>query len=237
VTPEASAGPIAEPTITPPSTAGMTTKVVKGSMWTLAGQVAPLLVSLVTTPFVIRMLGSEGYGVLILIGLIPTYFSFSELGMGIASTRFASEAYARGDLEGEARAIRTAEARRILKTSGTIYKEVPNIESLSQRISGEFWLHWDCPRHLYGFSPQTLRRFIERNGFTSITVKTFRAEFYEADIKYKREDECNQKLVQTVGLSIADKLRARALKLITSLYCKIYRETGDYICVFARKEL
>jgi hypothetical protein len=32
-----------------PSTAGMTTKVVKGSLWTLAGQVAPLAVSLVTT--------------------------------------------------------------------------------------------------------------------------------------------------------------------------------------------
>ena len=129
-----------------------------------------------------------------------------------------------------------AEARRILKPGGTIYIEVPNIESLSQRISGEFWLHWDCPRHLYGFSPKTLLGFIERNGFTSIKVNTIRADFYEADIKYKREDERKQKLVQTDGLSIADRLRAKALQLITSLYCKIYRGTGDYICIFARKE-
>jgi len=48
----------------------MTTKVVKGSLWTLAGQVAPLGVSLVTMPFVIRMLGAESGGVLILVGLI-----------------------------------------------------------------------------------------------------------------------------------------------------------------------
>jgi len=91
-----------------PSTAGMTTKVVKGSLWTLAGQVAPLGVSLFTTPFVIRLLGSEGYGVLILVGLIPTYFAFADFGMGIASTKFASEAYAAGNAEKEARTVRTA---------------------------------------------------------------------------------------------------------------------------------
>ena len=108
VTPETTADGLTDPLDRAPSTAGMTTRVVKGSIWTLAGQVLPLFASLATTPMIIRMLGSEGYGVLILIGLIPTYFSFSELGMGIASTRFASEAYARGDLEGEARAIRTA---------------------------------------------------------------------------------------------------------------------------------
>jgi O-antigen/teichoic acid export membrane protein len=108
VTPDITTDTAAEAEKTIPSTAGMTTRVAKGSIWTLAGQVLPLFASLVTTPLIIRMLGSEGYGVLILIGLIPTYFSFSELGMGMASTRFASEAYARGDLDEEARAIRTA---------------------------------------------------------------------------------------------------------------------------------
>lgn len=86
----------------------MTTKVVKGSLWTLAGQVAPLGVSLFTTPFVIRMLGAESYGVLILVVLIPTYLGFADFGMSMASTKFASEAYATGDLEKEARIVRTA---------------------------------------------------------------------------------------------------------------------------------
>ena len=92
------------------STAGMTTKVFKGSIWTLAGQVLPLGVSLLTTPLVIRLLGSEGYGVLILVALIPTYFSFADFGMGIASTKFASEAYSEGNSLKEARTIRTAVA-------------------------------------------------------------------------------------------------------------------------------
>ena len=86
----------------------MTTKVVKGSIWTLAGQVLPMFASLLTTPIVIRLLGSEGYGVLLLVGLIPNYFSFADFGMGMASTKFASEEYARGDSEAEARAVRSA---------------------------------------------------------------------------------------------------------------------------------
>ncbi len=86
----------------------MTTKVVKGSIWTLAGQIAPLAVSFVTTPFVIRMLGTEGYGVFILVVLIPTYLGFADFGMSLASTKFASEAYAKGDNVKEARIVRTA---------------------------------------------------------------------------------------------------------------------------------
>jgi O-antigen/teichoic acid export membrane protein len=90
-----------------PSTAGMTTKVVKGSAWTLAGSVLPLAVSFITTPIIIRLLGSEAYGVLLLVGLFPIYFSFADLGMGIASTKFASEAFADNDEQREARIVRT----------------------------------------------------------------------------------------------------------------------------------
>ena len=86
----------------------MTTKVVKGSLWTLTGQVLPLFISLSATPFVIRLLGSEGYGVLVLIGLIPAYLSFADFGMSIASTKFGSEAYASGSPESEAKVVRTA---------------------------------------------------------------------------------------------------------------------------------
>jgi len=92
----------------PPSTAGLTTRVVKGGLFTFAGQSLPMLASLVTTPIIVRILGSEGYGLLQLVLLIPNYFAFSDLGMGLASTRFASEAYGRGDQEAEATAVRTA---------------------------------------------------------------------------------------------------------------------------------
>ena len=92
----------------PPSTAGMTTKVVKGSIWTLAGSALPLAVSFISTPFIIRFLGAESYGVLLLVGLIPTYFTFADFGMGVASTKFAAEAFGQGDREKEREIVWTA---------------------------------------------------------------------------------------------------------------------------------
>lgn len=100
----------AEIPVQKPSTAGMTTKVVKGSLWTLGGSVLPLAVSFISTPFIIRFLGSEAYGVLLLVGLIPTYFSFADFGMGVASTKFAAEAYGQGDEKKEAEVVWTATA-------------------------------------------------------------------------------------------------------------------------------
>lgn len=108
MTPEAQAEALTDSINQPPSTAGMTTRVVKGSLWTLAGQLAPLGVSFFVTPLVIRMLGPEGYGVLILVALIPGYLGFAEMGMSLASTKFASAAYAEGDKAREARIVRTA---------------------------------------------------------------------------------------------------------------------------------
>ena len=51
------------------------------------------------------MLGPERYGVLALMNLLTVSLAWSDLGMGIASTRFGAEAHARGDDEGEAAAI------------------------------------------------------------------------------------------------------------------------------------
>lgn len=86
----------------------MTTKVVKGTLWTLIGVLVPIAVSLFTTPIVTRLLGAESYGLFVLILLIPTYLGFADFGMNVASTKFASTAYAEGSHEREARIVRTS---------------------------------------------------------------------------------------------------------------------------------
>ena len=91
-----------------PTIAGMTTKVVKGTLWTMIGLTVPILFSLFATPLNTRLLGAEGYGLFVLVLLIPAYFSFADFGMNIASTKFASAAYAEGDPKKEARVVRTA---------------------------------------------------------------------------------------------------------------------------------
>ncbi len=92
------------------SVQGMTAKVIKGSFWVLIGQLLPLFATFLATPFVIRYLGSEAYGVLILVGLVSSYFSFGDFGMGLTSTKFGAEAYAEHAEEKEGLTVRTAAA-------------------------------------------------------------------------------------------------------------------------------
>lgn len=87
---------------------GMTVKVLRGSFWVLLGQVLPLVATFIASPFVIRNLGSEAYGVLILVSVISGYFAFGDFGMVMASTRYGAEAFATGDRIQEGKVIRTA---------------------------------------------------------------------------------------------------------------------------------
>lgn len=84
---------------------GITTRVARGSLWGLGGQGVTLLVSMIVTPFVIRLMGTKAYGELALVNVIIGYLSFTDLGMGMASTKFGSNAFARRDQQSEAAVV------------------------------------------------------------------------------------------------------------------------------------
>jgi O-antigen/teichoic acid export membrane protein len=90
------------------STAGMTTRVLRGSLWTLGGQGVVMLALFLSTPFLIRILGSESYGVLALVNVLVSYLLFADMGMGSASTKFGADAHAREDDSGEAAVVWTS---------------------------------------------------------------------------------------------------------------------------------
>ncbi len=87
---------------------GMTTKVMKGSFWVLLGQMVPMIATFISSPFVIRYLGAEAYGVLLLVAMIPANFAHADIGMNFSSTKFGAEAYGNGDTKKEALVVRTA---------------------------------------------------------------------------------------------------------------------------------
>jgi len=65
-------------------------KLVKGTAWNLAGQATIVAASALCTPFVVRQLGVAEYGILAFLNLLTSYLGYTDLGMGTASTRFAS---------------------------------------------------------------------------------------------------------------------------------------------------
>ncbi|MFB3923200.1 MAG: flippase [Terriglobia bacterium] len=64
----------------------------------LAGHAIPLLVGLASIPYVVRGLGSAGFGVLSIAWVLLGYFSLFDLGLGRATTKFVAEALGRGEL-------------------------------------------------------------------------------------------------------------------------------------------
>lgn len=58
-----------------------------------------------------------------------------------------------------------AEIHRILKDDGEVVIAVPNAASLARHLFGTCWVQLDAPRHLYLYSPRTLRRLAEAHGF------------------------------------------------------------------------
>ncbi|WP_353686677.1 class I SAM-dependent methyltransferase [Thermodesulfovibrio sp. 3462-1] len=82
------------------------------------------------------------------------------------------------------------ECRRVLKPEGKLMVVTPNIGSLGRRLFGEYWLHWDPPRHLFLFSPKSLRTCAERAGLIvrAIWTTSKGARFlWEASYLIKRD--------------------------------------------------
>ena len=58
-----------------------------------------------------------------------------------------------------------ARLHNILKPGGEVWITCPNSDSLLRRIFGRFWINWHVPFHIVHFSPATLARILEENGF------------------------------------------------------------------------
>lgn len=74
----------------------------------MGGQIVLALTWLVTTPFLVRFLGAETFGIYSLINAIVGSLAFADIGMGLASTRFGAAAYSRNDPTEEAAVVWTA---------------------------------------------------------------------------------------------------------------------------------
>jgi len=65
---------------------------------------------------------------------------------------------------------------RALRKDGYLLVHCPNKGSLGALISGPKWGWWSPPDHLYHFTPESLRRLIERSGFRVVFLKTSNTE-------------------------------------------------------------
>ena len=61
--------------------------------------------------------------------------------------------------------------RRVLDDRGVLVLKLPNIDSISARRFGSWWLGLDLPRHLYHFTPESLGPLLEQHGFAIEAIR------------------------------------------------------------------
>ena len=63
------------------------------------------------------------------------------------------------------------ESHRLLRNNGVLAIEVPNVSCWEAKFIGANWYHLSVPLHLYHFTPTTLSKMIQSNGFRIISMK------------------------------------------------------------------
>ncbi len=77
-----------------------------------------------------------------------------------------------------------AKVRDWLKPGGIFYFLVPNIDSAAARVFGRYWYGLELPRHLFHFSPTSLRIIAKMSGLEEVSLSTHREPFIEYSTRY-----------------------------------------------------
>ena len=82
--------------------------IIRNTLWNFLSQGWFLLLAFVTTPYIVRKLGTDAYGILSIVNTIIGYFGFLHLGLGKAVVKYISEYYAKREFDTIRKIIGTA---------------------------------------------------------------------------------------------------------------------------------
>ena len=75
-----------------------------------------------------------------------------------------------------------------LKPEGIFYVQVPNIDSAEARVFGTYWHGLELPRHLFHYSPASLRFLAESAGLHEVSLETRRNPAVGTSLRYVWDD-------------------------------------------------
>jgi SAM-dependent methyltransferase len=75
-----------------------------------------------------------------------------------------------------------------LKPGGIFYVQVPNIDSAEGRVFGSYWHGLELPRHLFLYSPVSLKFLADSAGLTEVSLETRRNPAVGTSLRYVCDD-------------------------------------------------
>lgn len=87
--------------------------ILRSSAWTLLSNIVPIVAGLVSIPLIISLLGTDRFGVLVIIWMFIGYLNLFDLGLSRGTTRFVTEYLERDDHDGILRVVWTTQVAMI----------------------------------------------------------------------------------------------------------------------------
>jgi O-antigen/teichoic acid export membrane protein len=115
----------------------------RNTIWNLLGLLTPLVIGVITIPFIVDGLGKERFGLLALAWVITVYFGVIDLGLGRAATKFVADTISRGEEDRVGTLVWTAVAgQALLGMVGTavlagLSSALAHVLNLSPGVTGE----------------------------------------------------------------------------------------------------
>ncbi len=75
-----------------------------------------------------------------------------------------------------------------LKPGGIFYVQVPNVDSAEARVFGSYWHGLELPRHLFHYSPASLKFLAESAGLREVLLETRRNPAVGTSLRYVWDD-------------------------------------------------
>ncbi len=107
-----------------------------------------------------------------------------------------------------------------LKPGGIFYAMMPNIDSAGAHIFKSYWYALELPRHLYHFSPTSLKNLASSVGLQEVSVTTHREVFVEQSTRYILDEMCRRAGVPRTPLA-----KARPRTFLRKASRKMFRLT------------
>jgi 2-polyprenyl-3-methyl-5-hydroxy-6-metoxy-1,4-benzoquinol methylase len=97
---------------------------------------------------------------------------------------------------------------RVLKPGGHLFIAVPNYTSDDAAHYGGCWAAWDVPRHLYHFSPHSMKMLLEKHGFRMQALKAMWFDSFYVSMLSERYRHQEPNLVSAAWYGLRSNLTA-----------------------------
>jgi len=101
-----------------------------------------------------------------------------------------------------------SQLKNMLSAGGRLFIAVPNYTAYDAKHYGSFWAAYDVPRHLYHFSPQSMRRLLQEHGLAVEKIKPMWFDSFYVSMLSEKYKNGKGNLVKAFCIGFLSNLKA-----------------------------